>query len=1644
MKKANFENSVSGTKIFSLLSVILLLVFYNSASAQCTLACNGTVNISVDANCEAALSADMFLNADGSSCPGGVFEIIIKNHHGTVTLDRFTLPATWDNASLYIKESVQYTIRDTRAGFGNNSCWGYANIEDKLPPIIDCDDITLLCCDAIDFSPVSSDDCSGVADVEVINQITEKGCDLGQNFVKRITRTVVASDKCGNVSETCTQVLTVERLFPLLNCNGPVVDPTEVGLDSIGLACPGDYDVEPGGGNPDLPPFICHEITDEQDMDGDGIPDPTLLGAGVPYLDKNRNGVFDFIDRNNNGVYDMGVDRPDGDLYLYPIEYNGEPYNTGESSVSEVLEFCNMAVTVEDILLSDIKCVKKIMRMWTVREWFCGDEGTKVCTQIIEITDPIGPKPKYSPHDFSASTNGYTCEARVRVPDLEWTDNCAWIEHIDIFWKNEELGTGGSILNFDSASEDEKYLYLPEGVDSVFYVAYDECHNVGRDTLIINVEDNTPPVAICEEHTVVSLTYDGHAEVPATVFDDGSYDDCGLKKMLARRMDPGCDCENHYPKFDNAHYLGNFEDALGNDHHYYLSKFKTIGRKAKQLSKAMGGYAVVFETRAEWEQVNTWVTPKLDPFEKYWIGLSDEDHEGTFEWENGHPYNPRGFDGDSTPSNDSYPWRAGNPDSKPNSTIGENLDCVAACEEVGFMWNDLNMTRDEYFIIEIDDPCGFSGYIPFCCEDVGENEMVVFRVVDKWGNFNDCMVEVEVQDKFEPYLECPPDLTIKCGFDYADLDLAFGKVVEGAENREAIIIPPMYLIAPTGSGSTGLPALWDGYAHDNCDVVITELDPDLSGLNQCGIGTLIRTWEAYHPNQPDNVAQCWQYITFAFDGDNYPIYDMTIDDPAPIMDCLDIDNTENSLSPDIWGYPEYPRDSRGRPIHETECDLVGFTYEDQLFPFNDPNGTACFKVVRNWKIIDWCNPCTFDQSEPCYRTPNGGPHELTQIFKINNKVEPVLTTPCDDVVFCTYDGTCSEGKVDLCMTAVDDCTLTENLSWSYSINYNYLENDGHHYDDDLGSFDYTNWGTGGKATLLNEHGTDLFPVGKHLIVWTFEDKCGNRTSCDQVLKIENCKAPTPYCIDGLAIDLMPVGEPIVGPDGNDLFEEGMIEIWASDFDRGSAHPCGYEVIHAFSEDPTDRNRTFTCADFLEIQRTGAPLEIDVYSLVVIGEGDHQQIISSYCTASLDVQNNMGIDCDRDGMTSTALISGSIETELSEELEGVEVRLEGSQTPMAMTDDRGLYAFPSMDIGGAYQVNPSKTDDPLNGISTLDIVLIQRHILGITSLDSPYKIIAGDINNDGGLTAFDLVELRKMILGVNMDFTNNESWRFVSNEYAFANPANPLSESFMEDYDIAQLANDMDVDFTALKVGDVNNSVNINGLASNENRSNRNLVLNIPAKKLNQGEVVNIPFTFNQAQNVYGYQFTLNFDPTQLEFIGYAGDKLELSTDNVGTNNVDKGMITMSWNDATITVAEATDILFYLNFKAIGNEASTYGMKLTSDITKAEAYTQNNEIVGLALETTNEGVPVTEFTLFQNTPNPFTNVTEIGFVLPESSFATLKIHNVTGKIIKTYQGNYAKGYNSIVVSKEDIGVAGVLYYTLETDEFNTTRRMVVIE
>ena len=94
---------------------------------------------------------------------------------------------------------------------------------------------------------------------------------------------------------------------------------------------------------------------------------------------------------------------------------------------------------------------------------------------------------------------------------------------------------------------------------------------------------------------------------------------------------------------------------------------------------------------------------------------------------------------------------------------------------------------------------------------------------------------------------------------------------------------------------------------------------------------------------------------------------------------------------------------------------------------------------------------------------------------------------------------------------------------------------------------------------------------------------------------------------------------------------------------------------------------------------------------------------------------------------------------------------------------------------------------------------------------------------------------------------------------------------------------------------------------------------------------------------------------------------------------------------------------------------------------------------------NGSVTPTNFELMQNFPNPFNPTTKITFTLPENSVVTLKVYDVTGKVVSELLSSEAMSAG--VYTREFDGSklgSGVYYYKIEAGNFTETKRMALVK
>ncbi len=681
----------------------------------------------------------------------------------------------------------------------------------------------------------------------------------------------------------------------------------------------------------------------------------------------------------------------------------------------------------------------------------------------------------------------------------------------------------------------------------------------------------------------------------------------------------------------------------------------------------------------------------------------------------------------------------------------------------------------------------------------------------------------------------------------------------------------------------------------------------------------------------------------------------------------------------------------GKPLIQDDfCSMMASTYTDRVF--NVVQG-ACYKILRDWVVIDWC---LYEENVP----DSPGIWKKTQVIKVHDTENPVFTAGCENKEFPAYNSDCT-GDVDITADA-DDCTPDDELVWKYTV-YN---------------SDNTVYATGDKNRFKREH----MPTGAYKVHWLVEDKCGNFSECDMNLTVKDAKNPTPLCYSEITTVVMPSTDP------------KMVVVNAKDFDRGSddncdkgvtCGDCDTDLRFSFSgTNPNVKTKTFTDAD-VGIQH----LEMWVWDRA--GNRD-------FCNVTLHVQDNQG---SPDGIVQ---VGGSVKTTDDKVIEGASVTVEdvnlNETVGGAKIGTNGYYEF-GLSTNSDYEITVNKEDNCLNGLSTLDIVLIQKQILGFNTLNSPYKLLAADVNMDGKLTASDILEIRKLILGRIETFSSADSWAFINKGFKFDDPKHPWIDSenglygiVLDDVQQNSVAND----FVGLKLGDVNNSVVLNGTSQDiETRGVKSLT--IDNVMFEAGEYVSVPVYGSELGSISGLQMSVSVDGDAMEFVSVEAGAMKIST---GNYLIKGNQMNISWNASTSTYND-DDVLFTLKLKS-KKDGQLINRLQMSDRISPEVYDDEFDVYSVALNYRNEYDKVGQFVLYQNTPNPFSNETEISFEIPENGVVTISVYDITGKEIVNISRDFEKGYNSVIVSKDDLkNAAGVLYYKVENDGNTIIKKMIVI-
>lgn len=803
------------------------------------------------------------------------------------------------------------------------------------------------------------------------------------------------------------------------------------------------------------------------------------------------------------------------------------------------------------------------------------------------------------------------------------------------------------------------------------------------------------------------------------------------------------------------------------------------------------------------------------------------------------------------------------------------------------------------------DGTNFDEFVDFTCTDLGTTVPVTLRVADAAGNVSSCLSYATINDGVAPQITCPASVELGCDDDLNDLAL------------------------------TGQP-----FVSDNCSTTFTDYS-DQNNLNVCGIGQIVRTWTA--TDASGNTSTCTQTIS--------------ITDLTPMVAEFPNDRLLTDCGADT------STDALGEPlIGGTDCEQFEVTFTDYTFYDAYP---ACYKIIRNWAVIDWC---TYQPNDPS----NAGILEHTQIILVEDHEAPTVQAPASSTVGI-QEFVC-ETYVTIAPATALDCSEEVEIS-----------NDSPYADNN-----------GADAS-------GVYPAGQHTITFTASDGCGNVSTAQTTLIVVDAQAPSPVCNNGVTVTL--------GTNGLVVITPGMIE-------NGSSDNCTPVEDLILQVSPN----TFDCTSTGQQWVTLSATDLD---------GN-----SAFCSTLITVQDNLNV-C---GQTN-ATVAGKMETEQGTPIVNKLVGLTGNINNATSSQNNGAFAFEALPTGENYTLRPTHTAQAGEGVSTLDIIIIQKHILGLNSLSSPYKMIAADVNRSGTITSLDVIAIRRVILNLDTHFPNgNDTWCFVPSQYEFIDPTNPLQEEFPEEITITNLSVDLMLnDFVGVKLGDVNgsNTGNFNETTT-EDRSGTMTNILVEDLDLKAGYEYEIPLRIS-AEALTGFQLALDFEESNLNYLGFEQDGLpELNEYHLAAR---RNGLTLSY-DHLLAHSLENEGLLKLRFRALQDGQLSDFLTLNAAFA-AELYT--GELTGtlrvqpLRLRYQEAG---TELIVSEATPNPFADRTAVEVVLPRNGRVSYRLYDTYGRTLLEKELQLGAGRHRLELDLTDTNATGLLLLDLKVDgRRHLTRKMI---
>ncbi|WP_026231902.1 T9SS type A sorting domain-containing protein [Neolewinella persica] len=918
----------------------------------------------------------------------------------------------------------------------------------------------------------------------------------------------------------------------------------------------------------------------------------------------------------------------------------------------------------------------------------------------------------------------------------------------------------------------------------------------------------------------------------------------------------------------------------------------------------------------------------------------------------------------------------------------------------------------------------------FDCEDVGTIIEVQVEAIDAAGNRNFCTSYITIKDNTEPYCTGLESVYLSCD------DL------------------PGYFNA---YDTTQLRMMWGmPEVIDNCSARAVEFPPIVTGDN-CSPERIRRRFQAVdqHGNLSTGLFVQDIHVTPSL---NYAVrFPMDTE-----TDCTDFVDT--------------------LLITGAGCDSITMAFVDIFLP---TEGEECRYVQRNFVVTNWCEwdgvspSIRVNRNENCSDTPGdadvwlvrtddgifidtdslpgnnlpaagalcngqnpegyvrevtdqtGGRYVYSQRFKVFDTTAPELALTMIDMI-CVDTSLC-RAEVPVGIQIIDACQVDPGqLVVGIDINNN-------------GTVESTSETTGELTGVFpNYVFTTSLPIGDHRYVFTVTDDCGNTSVTEREFRVNDCYVPALVCRGDRIYNLQPLlEEGDIDDDG--IIEEAAVLVEAVDLAQCNFLDCSGDLTFSVNRvgEPADINMQsifLDCGDRYEVY-----LEVYVWDetfnpFVVQPDGSIGGRNWRSCVVKVRVQDP-GLACNSCQVEESITVNGHVNSLSGTPLDDVTILANDGET---LTNNFGAYQIGGT-VGESYVLSASKDVDPRIGLSAIDLVIMQRHLLGIETFSNPFMRVAADINRDGFVDLTDFIQLRALILARREMYPVGSMWRFVADNWdGIGDPQETIL--------LSELAScSFDHDFIGLRLGDLNDSYGADAGAANGGRSNvkhtgRPVSLELNHQSFRAGELVTVAVNLPDVADYIGGQLALSWNTTTLEHL----DQSSVELDDNGNIRVGEDHLWLVWGTAL-----EEDRVMTLRFRALKDGLLAGNLFLAADLAlNEEVYDQELGVHPLLLTWTEETItdnpgtgsdlqvlePGATSKLLGVLPNPARNFTRLGILLNKAQSVDVTITDLNGRVLKQGPSRAEAGEQWIRV---DVAgwPTGVYLFNITTSDGHFSGRIV---